>query len=133
MRGGGHSDSETADSGSGATETTLDADEFYRLLSSSPRRRVLYFLREHSTADLEELSDVLAGWRAVKDGRVVEARERDRLRTTLHHTHLPLFESAGVAVYDHDSREVVFSPSTGTVSTILRHAHGHDATGGRDR
>ena len=48
---------------------TVDHDEFYRLLARPPRRRVLYYLQEHSTASVAELCDVLAGWEALDRSR----------------------------------------------------------------
>lgn len=125
MRGGGYGDDD-AKAGRETPESDVDVDEFYRLLSAAQRRHTLYFLQERSRATLAELSDVLAGWRATRNGCVVGPRERERIRTTLHHSHLPAFETAGIAVYDRDDREVSLSPSLAPVSSILRLARTYD-------
>lgn len=106
-----------------------DADEFYRLLSSSPRRRILYFLEEHAEASVEELSDVLVGWKAVDDGApVVGRKERNRIRITLHHVHLPMLDSVGLLNYDGAAREASIEPLPEPLSEILHHARTYDAS-----
>lgn len=126
MRGGGDCESGTVGAGNESDEPGPDADDFFRLLSSRDRRRALYYLQEHSRSGLEELCDVLAGWRALDDSGVTEPTVRDRIHVSLHHTDLPLFESVGVVAYDRDARTVELEPLPEALSTILDRARAYD-------
>jgi hypothetical protein len=99
---------------------TVDHDEFYRLLARPPRRRVLYYLQEHSTASVAELCDVLAGWEALDRSRTLGDEARDRIRCRLYHADLPKLDRAGVVSYDADEGAV-------TLSAVLQRAREYDA------
>lgn len=126
MTGGGPDGSRSGEHGSGTWGTAPDADEFHRLLSSTRRRRVLYFLREHREASLAELSDVLAGWRAVDEDRAVERRGRDGIRVSLHHTDLPMLDDGGLLAYDRDGRAVSMPALPADLAAILRHSRAYE-------
>ena len=119
MRGGGIDGDESADRGEESADPAPDLDEFHQLLSSAPRRRVLYYLQEHPETPLEELSDVVAGWKAVEENAVIGPRERNRIRVSLHHTDVPRLADSGVVEYDRENREVTLDPLPDQLSRIL--------------
>lgn len=106
---------------------TVDHDEFHRLLARPSRRRVLYYLQEHSTASVAELCDVLAGWEALDRSRTLGDETRDRIRCLLYHADLPKLDRAGVVSYDADEGEVTLSPLPAELSAVLRQAREYDA------
>ena len=120
MRGGGFDDDGSTDRGEEPGDLAPDLDEFYQLLGSASRRRVLYYLQEHPEITLEELSDVVAGWKAVEEDAVVGPRERDRIRISLHHTDVPRLAESDVVEYDRESREVALKQLPEPLSRILR-------------
>jgi hypothetical protein len=68
-------------------------DELFELLANERRRRVIYFF-EQSSADvcrLDRLAEAVA-WETAGDA--------DRIRTELHHVHLPKLVAFGVVRYD---------------------------------
>lgn len=81
---------------------THDGGEVSRLfgaLSERDRRVVVYYLREHGSASLETLADVVGGWVEAGPGSN-EAVAHTDVRAGLHHVHLPTLEAAGVVEYD---------------------------------
>lgn len=126
MRGGGFDDDGSTDRGEGPGDAAPDLDEFHQLLCSASRRRILYYLQEHPEIPLEELSDVVAGWKAVEEDTVVGPRERDRIRVSLHHTDVPQLAESDVVAYDRETREVSLEPLPGPLSRILRESREYE-------
>lgn len=85
------------------THTPDDSDDAFRALSDARRRHVLYYLREHDAASLDELADVLAGWLTVDSETLTTPKRRERLQIGLHHVHLPMLDDVGFVAYDHQS------------------------------
>jgi predicted transcriptional regulator len=78
-------------------------DTAFDLLADARRRYLLYYLREHETAPVEELADAVAGWRGPAGGEGdIAPAEHERARTALVHVHLPKLADAGVVTFDHD-------------------------------
>ncbi|QLD89491.1 ArsR family transcriptional regulator [Natronomonas salina] len=125
MRGGGFDDGST-DRGEEPEDGAPDLDEFHQLLCSASRRRILYYLQEHPEIPLEELSDVVAGWKAVEENTVVGPRERDRIRVSLHHTDVPRLADSDVVAYDRENREVSLQPLPEPLSRILRESREYE-------
>ena len=75
---------------------TLSSDELFRVLADSSRRTVLFHLRQHRAATLEELVDVLT---AVSTDDLDED-DRASLSTSLVHSQLPVLEEHGLLTYD---------------------------------
>lgn len=126
MRGGGFDGDGSTDRGEEPGDAAPDLDEFHQLLCSASRRRILYYLQEHPEIPLEELSDVVAGWKAVEEGAVVGPRERDRIRVSLHHTDVPQLAESDVVAYDRETREVSLEPLPEPLSRILRASREYD-------
>lgn len=120
MKGGGIDGGESTGCSEETVDPAPDIDEFHQLLGSAPRRRVLYYLQEHPESSLEELSDVVAGWKALEGETVVGPRERNRIEVSLHHADVPRLAETDVVEYDRESREVTLVPLPDRLSRILR-------------
>lgn len=82
-------------------------DPAFSLLADEHRRHLLYLLREHGSATLDDLADVLTGWLAVRHGDgVATPDDRQRILVRLYHVHVPKLASAGVVAFDEDSGTV---------------------------
>lgn len=88
-------------------------DRIFDALSQVERRYALYYLRDRETATVEELATVLAGWlRSRRDQQeIVTPGDRQRVKVSLHHNHLPKLEDAGFVRYDHGSGSVALDVS----------------------
>lgn len=84
--------------GSGSDDDTapLSDDEAIRVLASDTRRATVRVLQDDPTRSLDDLAAAVAG-----DDRA-SPDSSDRLRTRLHHCHLPKLDTAGVLRYDTD-------------------------------
>ena len=79
---------------------SLDSDELFHVLSDSNRRTVLFHLRQHRVATLDELVDVLTAGSTEAPG----ADDRAHVNSSLLHSHLPLLEDRGLLTYDPDEQ-----------------------------
>ena len=78
----------------------LDSDELFYALSDANRRTVLFHLRQHRVATLDELVDVLTA-ASTEEG---SADDSTHVYSSLLHSHLPLLEDRGLLTYDSDER-----------------------------
>jgi len=88
----------------------LTVDTLFELLQHERRRYLLYCLDQNAdeVVSLDELTAMLLDWeRQMDDGsrESIDGSER-RVRTELHHNHLPKFEEAGLVEYDARSKTV---------------------------
>ncbi|WP_265108554.1 response regulator [Halosolutus halophilus] len=84
----------------GHDRATLPSDDLFRVLSDSSRRTVLFHLRQHRAATLDELVDVLSATSTEDSGEY----DRAHAQTSLLHSHLPLLEDHGLLTYDPGER-----------------------------
>lgn len=102
----GVSEDETADS-------QLSTDTVFKTLGSPRRRYILHYLRRHdSPVPIRELSEQLAAWEQGKERAAVTPKERKRLYTALHQTHLPNMDSLEVVEYDRNRGVVSLTEHT---------------------
>jgi len=90
---------------------THDGGETSRLLgalSERDRRIVVYYLREHGSASVGTLADLVTGWGEAGPGPN-ESVDHEDVRVGLHHVHLPALDAAGVAEYDPSAGQVTFA------------------------
>jgi hypothetical protein len=80
------------------------AEESFRILSDPRARDVLRYLFDHSTVRLGRLADVVAGLEATRTDAVVEATDREAVRTSLFHSVLPRLAAAGFVDFDPETR-----------------------------
>lgn len=84
----------------------LTRSAIFDMLSNARRRYVLLHLQQQSTASIRELSRELAAWENDVDATAVSSKQRKRVYTALHQTHLPRLDEYGVVAYDRDRGEV---------------------------
>ena len=104
-------DSDSASHGRGR----LSSDDLFHVLSESSRRTVLFHLRQHRAATLDELLEVLA---AVSTEDFGEG-DRAHLSTSLVHSHLPLLEEHELLEYDPEERIVESTQLHGEIGEWL--------------
>lgn len=88
-------------------------DEWFTLLADRERRHLLYCL-QHSPSPIE-LSALVA---CVASFRGAEEVDGSRVRTRLHHSHLPRLAETGLVEYDSDAGLVTVT-SGATISALL--------------
>jgi len=93
----------------------LSNDELFHVLTDASRRTVLFHLRQHRAATVDELVDVIAevnenGSRAVN---------REHLRTSLYHNHFPRLIDAGLITYDQEHQIVESTDLHGEIGEWL--------------
>lgn len=93
----------------------LDSDDLFYALSDANRRTVLFHLRQHRVATLDELVDVLTAT-STEDG---SADDRANVCSSLLHSHLPLLEDRGLLTYDPDERIAESTSLHGSVGAWL--------------
>lgn len=102
---------------------TVDGDSLdtvFGLLADERRRLLLYLLREHGEANLDDLADVLTGWLAVRRGGGVGTPEaRRKLYVSLYHTHVPKLRGAGIVTFDEGTTVVSFEPPSEELDRLL--------------
>ena len=87
--------------GGGESDTELSRDAVFQTLGSRRRRYTLHYLRQRDCpVPIRELSEQLAAWELGKDRDAVTPKERKRLYTALHQTHLPKMNALNVVEYD---------------------------------
>lgn len=107
-------------------------DMLHRALAAPERRQLLSYLLEQPRTTLEEATDVLAGW-LTEHEQMVDPGDHERIRTTLHHVHLPLLEEAGVITYDAEDEVIRLSSLSDPVQETVRSAARYHRTTRTDR
>lgn len=98
-------------------------DPAFSLLADEHRRHLLYLLREHGSATLDDLADVLTAWLAVRHGDgVATPEDRQQIYMRLYHAHVPKLASAGVVEFDEDSGTVTLDRLPPMVDHLLDEA-----------
>jgi len=90
----------------GDTPTRLADDQFYQVLASSHRRRLLYYLLENEESTLSELTSVLSGWELTPAKPMQTSADRSEIRLYLRHNHLPRLDDADLVEYDGETGTV---------------------------
>lgn len=89
-----------------AAADEIPVDDVIRLLGDRDARNAVVYLRDHRTATLEELADVLAAVAAGSDGRIAEQSDRERIRIRLYHVILPQLDELGFIAFDSERNTV---------------------------
>ncbi|WP_338742408.1 DUF7344 domain-containing protein [Haloplanus salilacus] len=98
----------------------LSEDTLFSILSNERRRYVLYYLdRIERDAELSDLAERIAAWENGIDVADLEYDQRKRVYTSLHQTHLPKLDDAGVVDYDHDRSTVVAAAGVSDIDAYL--------------
>ncbi|WP_136718332.1 DUF7344 domain-containing protein [Halorientalis salina] len=85
----------------GETDVQLPTDTVFQTLGNRRRRYTLHYLRtQDRPVPIRELSEQLSAWELGKERNTVLPKERKRLYTALHQTHLPKMDRLGIVEYD---------------------------------
>jgi hypothetical protein len=91
------------DGGVVGTDEPLSTDAVFETLSSQRRRYTLHYLKQcDEPVTIRALSEQLAAWENGTEVSAVTPKQRKRVYTALHQTHLPKMDSLGVVTYDRD-------------------------------
>ncbi len=85
-----------------STAVELARDGFYRALADRSRRRLLFALLTTKQKTVDELAELLYGWAATTG----EQANYERIRTALHHQHLPTLVAEGLVEFDSEAGTV---------------------------
>jgi len=102
--------------GTGRTEhergADLSTDTIFDTLSNRRRRYALHYLkRVGEEVTIRDLSEQLTAWELDIDRVDVRPKQRKRLYTALHQTHLPKMDALGVVDYDRNRGTVILTDS----------------------
>ncbi|WP_136715314.1 DUF7344 domain-containing protein [Halorientalis salina] len=87
--------------------------ETFGLLTHPHRRAVLYYLtRESDVVDVATLATTIADWEGDRT-ETSRAGDIEAIKTTLHHTHLPKLEAAGIVSTDSNRNTVELEETEG--------------------
>ena len=81
----------------------IPTDDLFKTLSNRRRRYVLHYLKQHADSEavpIRTLSEQIAAWENGIDAATVSSKQRKRIYTALHQTHLPRMDRLGVIEYD---------------------------------
>jgi DNA-binding transcriptional ArsR family regulator len=101
-------------------------DALFSALANATRRRVTWYLLGESPASVDELADVLAGWR-LDDQTTVGPDDHENIVAALHHSHLPVLDEAGLVDYHRDDATVEVASLAPVVEDTVRFAQAYDA------
>ena len=100
--------------------TELSRDTIFSVLSNQRRRYVIHYLKHHrGSVTVRDLSRQTAAW---ENGVTVEEltyKQRKRVYTSLHQTHLPKLDDSGVIDYDRDRGTVSLDERSREVEMYL--------------
>jgi hypothetical protein len=117
-----------SDGGTAAAVTTTEVTEapviapetVFEVLSNERRRYVLHHLKaEDERVTVRDLSEQVAAWENDIDIAAVTPKERKRVYTALHQTHLPKMAEVGVIDYDRDRGTLALTESVDAFDIYL--------------
>jgi len=84
-------------------ERQFSTETIFETLSSRRRRYALHYLAQlDDSVTVRDLSEQIAAWENRIERRTVTPKQRKRVYTALHQTHLPTMDRLGVIEYDKD-------------------------------
>jgi hypothetical protein len=94
---------ETTGSDVNAEAGGLSTEVIFTTLSNRRRRYALHYLAQvGDSVTIRDLSEQIAAWENRIDRRAVTPKQRKRVYTALHQTHLPMMDRLGAVAYDRD-------------------------------
>jgi DNA-binding transcriptional ArsR family regulator len=98
----------------------LSKDDIFTVLSNERRRFVLRYLKDHGgTAEIRDLSQQVAAWENDVPIAKLNYKQRKRVYTSLHQTHLPKLDDTGIVEYDRDRKTVELTDRIETLDIYL--------------
>lgn len=114
------------DFGAVASHDGAELAELVDVFRDPIRRYVVSYLLDRETAGLDELADVVTGWKSARDDGVASPAERDRLRIQLYHVHLPSLATVDILEFDPEERTARLEGSTQHLRALLRWIDGDE-------
>lgn len=106
---------------------TLSLDTAFATLSSRRRRLVLRYLKRNpGEVSVRTLSERIAAWENDVDLSTVTYRQRKRVYTSLHQTHLPKLADDGFIAYEPNRGRVALSPGAAELDVYLEAVGKHE-------
>jgi DNA-binding transcriptional ArsR family regulator len=82
---------------------SLSKDLVFTMLSNQRRRHVIHYLKQRGEqVTVRDLSRQVAAWENGVGVEQLDYKQRKRVYTSLHQTHLPKLDDAGIVEYDRD-------------------------------
>jgi DNA-binding transcriptional ArsR family regulator len=98
----------------------LSKDDIFTVLSNERRRFVLRYLKDHEgAAEIRDLAQQVAAWENDVSVQELNYRQRKRVYTSLHQTHLPKLDDTGIVEYDRDRKTVELTDRIETLDIYL--------------
>ncbi|MFD1685100.1 DUF7344 domain-containing protein [Halobellus litoreus] len=105
MKGGAQITKTRQDAGKpgASNDRELSTETVFETLSSRRRRYTLHYLTQvDGPVTIRDLSEQIAAWENRIERQAVTPKQRKRVYTALHQTHLPTMDRLGVVEYDKD-------------------------------
>jgi len=105
----------------------LSKETIFSMLSNQRRRYVLYYLnRNPGSVSLRDLAERIAAWENDVDVDDLDYKQRKRVYTSLHQTHLPKLDEAGIVDYDRDGGTITLANRATDLNLYLELVGEHD-------
>lgn len=110
-----------------APDDGLSQTEVFEILGNDRRRHALhYLLASEEGANIRELSRQLAAWENDIPVEEVSSNERRRVYVSLHQTHLPRMDEAGVLNYESSGDTITLTERGRTLRVYMEVVQGND-------
>ena len=104
----------------GEQEDSLSHDTIFSMLSNQRRRYVIHFIkRDPGPVRIRDLAQQVAAWENGIEIEELTYKQRKRVYTSLHQTHLPKLDDAGVVDYDRDRGTITLADGAAELDIYL--------------
>jgi DNA-binding transcriptional ArsR family regulator len=101
-------------------ESELSKDTIFSMLSNQRRRHVLHYLKRNTgPATIRDLAEQIAAWENGIDIQELSYKQRKRVYTSLHQTHLPKLDDCGIVEYNRDRGVVTLTDRVSELNVYL--------------
>jgi DNA-binding transcriptional ArsR family regulator len=99
---------------------SLSKDLVFTMLSNARRRHVIHYLKQRGErVTIRELSRQVAAWENGVETDDLDYKQRKRVYTSLHQTHLPKLDDAGIVDYDRDRGTVALGTGASELEVYM--------------
>lgn len=109
------------------TGESLSKDEIFSTLSNQRRRYVIHYLKHDPTqVRIRDLAEQIAAWENDITVGELTYKQRKRVYTSLHQTHLPKMDDCGIVEYDRDRGLISLAPGAADLEVYLEVVSEHE-------
>ena len=101
---------------------SLPLSQVFRALSDRQRRYVLYYLRDHDQAEVDDIAIQLVAWEQDIPTNKVSTEDVQPVKSSLVHSHLPSLAEDGFIEYDSRSGAVCYSYPSNLLDKVVEFA-----------